>query len=321
MPGLLSRFSRGEKKPTVAELHQFTITALRMFREGTSREDVLAFLEAEGAPSGEAERIVTETKERTDQELARSVQLPATAREPLNYYFVLGVTPSASVERIRRAYRRKAKIVHPDAHHFEFSRESWDRLMTLIGDAHSVLTNSLTRRAYDVVWREASRKVAAANRRRGENRGDFETRYRWEMAVVAEEEERLADALEELQSALPTGGVPVGAAESITAALDRYEGELLEIRNDTHALPPQFLRFGDLVRYEMQRKERMLPALRRLQEALGTGDASRVRALLDAAIVALDEVRDAQDNFEIVSTRLGDLARPLPPPPPPDARD
>lgn len=319
MPGILSRFSR-DKRPSVAQLHELTITSLRMYREGATREEVHAALVAAGAPEGDAARIVAETKQRTDQELVRSVALPASAQEDFNYYFVLGVTPTASTEQIKRAYRRKAMIVHPDQHHFDFSKESWARLMTLMGDAHSVLTNPLSRRAYDVVWRARSVRVAAANRRRGENRGDWETRYRWEMASLAEDEELISEALEDVRTGVDSAGVPIGAADAIALAVDKYESEILEIRNQTHGLPPAFLRFGDLVRYEMQRKERMVPSLRKLIDSLAHGDAEAVKRQLAVAEKALETVREAQDNFEVVSTRLSDLARPLPPPPPPDSR-
>jgi len=57
--------------------------------------------------------------------------------------------------------------------------------MALISDAQQVLTEPRTRRVYDVIWRERSRKVAIENRRRGELRGDWETRYRWEVAEMA----------------------------------------------------------------------------------------------------------------------------------------
>lgn len=60
-----------------------------------------------------------------EDQLLRTVTLPASASQDVNYYFLLGVTPQASVERIRRSYRRKAKAIHPDRHDLEFTREYW----------------------------------------------------------------------------------------------------------------------------------------------------------------------------------------------------
>ena len=36
------------------------------------------------------------------------------AKQPLTYYDLLGLHPSASVQQIRRAYRERSKLYHPD---------------------------------------------------------------------------------------------------------------------------------------------------------------------------------------------------------------
>src|SRR5258708_5854508 len=62
-------------------------------------------------------------------------------------YSVLGVPPTAGLDEIRRAYRQKAKVVHPDLNpdnsdwaHTEFQR---------VNDAHDVLTDPNLRAEYD----------------------------------------------------------------------------------------------------------------------------------------------------------------------------
>ncbi len=59
------------------------------------------------------------------------------------YYAVLGVDPSASVETIRVAFRRRAKELHPDA-------QSGDATaFILLKRAYDTLTNPVDRVAYD----------------------------------------------------------------------------------------------------------------------------------------------------------------------------
>jgi curved DNA-binding protein CbpA len=222
--------------------------------------------------------VAEQAQAKFEDQLLRTVTLPASASQDVNYYFLLGVTPSASVERIHRSYRRKAKAIHPDRHDLEFTREHWSRLMTLIGEAHEVLTDHDRRRAYDIVWQARSDKVAAENRRQGDLRGDWETRYRWEVAELSELEDDIA-------------------------ALDNYEAEILELRAQTHGLPPQLLRFGDTVRYEMQRKEHLISGTQQLIAWLP--QASRPDAAEEAAkrIAAIEQVmeavRAAQNQFDL----------------------
>ena len=189
MAGIFSRFSRGAKPLTLTQKHHMMLEAVELYDADKTRAEVEATLQAQGASADEAASVAEQAQAKFEDQLLRTVTLPASASHDVNYYFLLGVTPQASVERIRRSYRRKAKEIHPDRHHLEFSREHWSRLMTLIGEAHEVLTDHDRRRAYDVVWRARSDKVAAENLRKGDLRGDWETRYRWEVAELSELED------------------------------------------------------------------------------------------------------------------------------------
>jgi hypothetical protein len=67
----------------------------------------------------------------------------------VDHYQVLGVSPSATREQIREAYRRLARLVHPDtAPEWEDREESTKRMM-MLNEAYTVLRDPLKRAAYD----------------------------------------------------------------------------------------------------------------------------------------------------------------------------
>ena len=70
-----------------------------------------------------------------------------------NYYAILGVTPTATFEEIRSAYRQRAKRYHPD----HFGRGSAPFLG--IQEAYDVLGDPLNRSSYDRTLREDGIKI------------------------------------------------------------------------------------------------------------------------------------------------------------------
>lgn len=64
----------------------------------------------------------------------------------VNYYQLLGVGLNASVDEIQKAFRSKARQVHPDK-----NRElpEAEELMKLVNKAYEVLSNTIERRDYD----------------------------------------------------------------------------------------------------------------------------------------------------------------------------
>ncbi len=75
-----------------------------------------------------------------------------------DYYKVIGVTPGASEEEIKSAYRRMAKKYHPDAHPGD---EGCERRFREINEAYGVLGDPEKRKKYDT---DNSRPRAGAAR-------------------------------------------------------------------------------------------------------------------------------------------------------------
>src|SRR5258707_8315678 len=68
--------------------------------------------------------------------------------DPANdYYTILGVSPRATLEEIHRAFRQRAKTVHPDLNpeRAQWAHEQFQSLTA----AHDTLGDSTSRTAYD----------------------------------------------------------------------------------------------------------------------------------------------------------------------------
>ena len=77
-----------------------------------------------------------------------------------NYYFILGVKPSATPEELKRSYHALAKKYHPDANRGAQVGEA-EEIFKDINEAYQLLSNPLTRSSYDYC-REIGIKTPAA---------------------------------------------------------------------------------------------------------------------------------------------------------------
>lgn len=73
-----------------------------------------------------------------------------------NYYDILGVSPDASTEEIRKSFRNLALKYHPDKN--KNSEESKQKFMKLV-EAYEVLSDEQTRRNYDYNAFRVSKKT------------------------------------------------------------------------------------------------------------------------------------------------------------------
>jgi curved DNA-binding protein CbpA len=306
--GILGRIGGQTKALTEADRRRLVVHAVQMHRRGARSSEIESSLEEQGATHEEARRMCGEARLQFDGEVSRNVALPATASAPVNYYFVLGVTPRANGDRIHRAYRMRAREVHPDRHRKELNTDLWGQLMTIATDAHSVLTDERTRRAYDVLWLRRSRKATAQSATPRERRGDWETRYHWYMAEVAEIEDNLEAILEDARERLESGQLLDEAVLALEPATDLYEDRILQVRMDALSVPASHRRLAERARLELVRKDRLVSVLRSLPDALPLGAYStsqRSAALQRMAATAeiRATVRDAHRRFEVEELR------------------
>ncbi|MEA2646171.1 MAG: DnaJ domain [Chloroflexota bacterium] len=295
-------FGRLGRKPrlSLVERQKLLQAATRLHSEGVTETEIEAFLADHAGSPEDAVAICAEARTRFERDVASAVPLPPTVRLPINFYFALGVTPRASVDRIRAAYRRRAREVHPDKHRAEMNGDDWNRLMAVVSDAEQVLTDAAARRAYDVHWLNRSRRETAANATPKERRGDWATRYHWYLAEVAEIEDRLELALSDLHSAIDKGQPWAGPASQVGDLLEDYEARVLHIRTQTYAAPDTHQEIATRVRRELQRNDAVISDARRLLGELASG-ANPVVAMTSVTRVTvhLAAAGAAHRRFEI----------------------
>ncbi len=73
----------------------------------------------------------------------------------MTYYEELGLTPTASADEIRHAYKNLVRILHPDPHSDETLRSLAELQMKRLNAIYAVLSDPAQRRAYDLAFEAA----------------------------------------------------------------------------------------------------------------------------------------------------------------------
>lgn len=73
-----------------------------------------------------------------------------------NYYAILEVETDASLEEIKQAYRRLARLHHPDV-----NKDGNDRWIKQLNEAYTVLSDPAKRTAYDIQCLEELQRIVA----------------------------------------------------------------------------------------------------------------------------------------------------------------
>lgn len=308
LKGILGRLGSRPKPLTGSERRQLVMDAARMHREGARSSVIEGHLEEHGASHAEAITICSEARVHFEAEVSRDVALPATAREPINYYFALGVTPRASSDRIHRAFRMRAREVHPDHHNHEFNHDLWGHLMTIASDAHAVLLDDRARRAYDVLWIRRSRRTTAEHATTRERRGDWGTRYHWYMAEVAEIEDDLDAIVNDVHGRLQQGQMLDEALFALESGTDLYEERILEVRTSALSVPAAHSRLAERARRELVRKDRLVAVLRDLvprlpRDAYSMAQRASGLEIISASAGTRAAVHGAHRQFELDALR------------------
>lgn len=87
-----------------------------------------------------------------------------------DYYKLLGVATNASTAEIKRAYRRLARLYHPD-----LNAEARDEHIKRLNEAYEILSNARKRTAYDTLLRQALLRAEEARAERERARETEET--------------------------------------------------------------------------------------------------------------------------------------------------
>ncbi|HEX4203121.1 MAG TPA: DnaJ domain-containing protein [Ktedonobacteraceae bacterium] len=97
-----------------------------------------------------------------------------------DYYAILGVSNDATLEEIKRAYRRLARKYHPDV-----NKETQDERIKKLNAAYAVLSNTAGRAAYDIQRLEAKRTALIVEMlRRRQFEQSQQPRMTWKEGVI-----------------------------------------------------------------------------------------------------------------------------------------
>ncbi|XP_052813465.1 dnaJ homolog subfamily C member 7-like [Mya arenaria] len=97
------------------------------------------------------EKICQLDKTRENKQLLQNAKLELKKSKRKDYYKILGVHKTASEDEIKKAYRKRALVHHPDRHSHDTPEKQKEEEVTFkeVGEAYSVLSDQKKRQRYD----------------------------------------------------------------------------------------------------------------------------------------------------------------------------
>merc|ERR1712029_1004118 len=98
------------------------------------------------------ESVFKSDKSNTEyRQLLQEAKLELKKSKRKNYYKILGVEKTANDDEIKKAYRKRAMVHHPDRHSSATEEEKKDHEMKFkeVGEAYAILSDEKKRRMYD----------------------------------------------------------------------------------------------------------------------------------------------------------------------------
>lgn len=89
-------------------------------------------------------------------------------KEFIDYYRVLGITPEATEEQIKKAYRQLVKRYHPDCYQGSFTKEDLHIRITSINAAFEILGDEAKKKQYDILYKQEKEREENVRRAREE---------------------------------------------------------------------------------------------------------------------------------------------------------
>lgn len=86
-----------------------------------------------------------------------------------NYYAILEVPPTATMDQIKHSYRRLARLHHPD-----LNAQALDIHIKRLNEAYSVLSDPVKRARYDEQWRAEQERQAELHRKQEQAKREAE---------------------------------------------------------------------------------------------------------------------------------------------------
>jgi curved DNA-binding protein CbpA len=301
--GFLNRDKLSQKD--LAATHRLVTLAVGILENGQADLAMLHYLESLNLSPNLTNHIYQEAIATFEEQISLEVILPPSAQLNFNYYFILGTTPISSMEDISRAYRNKIKEIHPDNREMLDSslQNSFSRILSFLSDAHDVLSNPKTRRAYDITWREKTRRPLEKDALLEGRIPDNEGYSRWEMAELSQLEEQIVSLIQEFYATLKLPQMSKLVYKSLFAGIEEYEGQILNIRTATYSFPAKDEAFAEVLRQELIRKESFIQNAKKLLKPLVLNEKIEIQPSLPQSLIALsnqlEQVRRHHILFDI----------------------